>query len=119
MANLIPAVAHGIEVLRLYLARELARRALLKRSDRGLDDIGLSRELLEQGAGAWPWRRDDEADAIPAVRIARPTNRLRLRRAFLELYALDDRQLANMGLSRDGIAEALRQDKLNAEVANA
>ena len=33
-----------------------ARRELLASSDRQLSDIGFSRELLEQGVKAWPWR---------------------------------------------------------------
>lgn len=39
-----------------YLAKESARRKLLARSDRLLADVGISRELLEDGVGAWPWR---------------------------------------------------------------
>lgn len=40
------------------LSRSRARRELLGRSDRLLADIGISRERLEAGVRAWPWRVD-------------------------------------------------------------
>lgn len=37
-------------------ARRRARRTLLRMNDRLLADMGVSRERLEQGVKAWPWR---------------------------------------------------------------
>jgi uncharacterized protein YjiS (DUF1127 family) len=51
-------------------AQQRTREYFLGLSDRHLDDIGLSRELLKQGPKAWPWRKLDEplaALGIPAV----------------------------------------------------
>jgi len=38
------------------VAHERTRRYLVSLDDRTLADMGFSRELLEQGAQAWPWR---------------------------------------------------------------
>ena len=39
----------------LYIKRASVRRNLMSFSDVMLDDIGVSRELLEQGVKAYPW----------------------------------------------------------------
>ncbi len=112
MANVIPALAQGIESLRLYLTRERIRRSLLSRSDHALDDIGVSRELLERGAGLWPWRSDGEAATVSVASVARLTNRLRLRRAFRELEERRDREAAIAGTAHERIADAMRRGRL-------
>lgn len=38
-------------------AQTRTREYLLGLSDRHLDDMGLSRQLLKQGPSAWPWRK--------------------------------------------------------------
>jgi uncharacterized protein YjiS (DUF1127 family) len=38
------------------VAHERTRRYLVGLDDRNLEDMGFSRELLEQGPKAWPWR---------------------------------------------------------------
>ena len=44
------------------VARGRVRRELLSRNDRLLNDIGVSRELLEQGVDAWPWKANGQAN---------------------------------------------------------
>ncbi len=41
------------------------RRELLNRSNRFLEDIGISRALLEDGVNTWPWR-----DGFDAYRMS-------------------------------------------------
>jgi hypothetical protein len=41
-------------------AQQRTREYLLGLSDRHLDDMGLSRELLKQGPNAWPWRKSGD-----------------------------------------------------------
>ena len=54
------------------LGRERARRYLLGCSDRTLADAGFSRERLERGEHAWPWRLAETVPASPgAMRAAR------------------------------------------------
>lgn len=42
-----------------YLSRVKAREVLLNSSDRTLEDLGISRQLLESGLKAWPWHKID------------------------------------------------------------
>ena len=56
-------------------AQTRTREYLLGLSDRHLDDMGLSRELLKQGPNAWPWRKpSDLIVAVPpsAVMVTAP-----------------------------------------------
>lgn len=51
----------------LFKARERAAQRRIREhlrglSDRHLEDMGLSRALLEQGPTAWPWRVPGELD---------------------------------------------------------
>ena len=53
------------------VGRERVRREFLSRNDRYLDDIGVSRDLLEEGVDAWPWK-----PAAEFAQIVKPvTNR--------------------------------------------
>lgn len=54
MSAFLETINRGLD----YLAKDRARRELLMQSDRFLDDVGLSRDLLEAGVRAWPWRID-------------------------------------------------------------
>ncbi|MBX3685030.1 MAG: hypothetical protein KF909_02765 [Rhodocyclaceae bacterium] len=57
-----------------YLDKARLRREFLSRSDRFLDDVGLSRDLLEQGVGAWPWKSSEQNCSTRAT--ARPAKSL-------------------------------------------
>ena len=48
-------------------AQHRTREYLLGLSDRHLDDMGFSRELLKQGPKAWPWRKPEEA--LVSIRV--------------------------------------------------
>ena len=39
-------------------------------SDRHLEDMGFSRELINQGPKAWPWRAPDEPHGAPMLAAA-------------------------------------------------
>lgn len=47
-----------------------AREYLLSLSDRHLDDLGLSRTLIEQGPDAWPWRKVEDPLPVPGLSAA-------------------------------------------------
>ena len=47
-----------------------ARQYLLGLSDRHLDDLGLSRKLIEQGPDAWPWRKLEDPLPVPGLSAA-------------------------------------------------
>ena len=86
--------------LGLYLSKRNDRKLLLKLDDRTLTDINISRELLEQGVRAWPWTipADGEDVAIAARG---------LRKAVNELECYSDAELADLGISRGGIKDAV------------
>ncbi len=68
----------------LMEAREKAARARIRQylrglSDRALEDMGFSRDLLEQGPQAWPWR-------APAEPLGEPNPTAAARAAKAESY---------------------------------
>lgn len=95
-------------------AKERVREELLRRSDRQLDDIGVSRELLLQGVKAWPWRVNatDGANAtlvqdLQAVTVESLSER-EISRAIAELNRCSDVELRDLGLTRRDIPHAVR-----------
>lgn len=51
----------GLRTIFEHVGRARLRRSLLKYSNRALADMGFSKRSLKAGAGAWPWRLEDEA----------------------------------------------------------
>jgi len=84
----------------LYLARRRDRKLLLQLDDRTLADISISRELLESGVTSWPWRvdADDHGVRLAATRI---------KSAVRELESYTDHELADLGIARGGIMDAV------------
>ena len=50
--------------------RRQARRILLSQSDSILDDLGISRQSLESGVAAWPWKATEEQPVPAQVRLS-------------------------------------------------
>lgn len=67
-----------------------------------LREHGYSPELLREGLAAWPWRMEQvaEAERMPAADADRLADQ--------ELNAYTDEQLDDLGISRSGIADAVR-----------
>ncbi|WP_020559559.1 DUF1127 domain-containing protein [Thiofilum flexile] len=62
-------VRHGLELIE----RTYTRQQLLKLNDRVLADLGMSRELLEQGTSAFPWKTAEALEAqVAQVNTAQP-----------------------------------------------
>ncbi len=97
--RMLAVIQHRLELA----ARARTRRVLLDRGDRFLEDVGISRELLEAGVHAWPWRVDGSASPAEPVREGRRG----LRQAIRELNAYSDRELADLGLARADIPRAV------------
>ena len=107
------------------------RIQLLGMTDRQLEDFGFSRDSLQQGISAWPWRVDGVADAIsagtslraegltdaPVITQVAPTkvSRKNIRRAVNELNSYSDRELAELGVSRQSIKEVVRYGRPTVE----
>ncbi len=64
MTNKLSIAKKILNTLEL-IGRNRVRHELLMMNDRNLKDIGFSRELLEKGVSAWPWRVETvEADVL-------------------------------------------------------
>jgi uncharacterized protein YjiS (DUF1127 family) len=84
----------------VYLTRRNDLKLLLALDDRTLADVNISRELLEEGVKAWPWKLDSEEHG---VRLA--VNRIKT--AVSELQSYTDAELADLGIARGGIYDAV------------
>lgn len=62
MSGLLSTLVNALIRSRENRGRNVVRDELLSKDDRFLADIGISRELLEEGVGAWPWRIDQLAN---------------------------------------------------------
>ena len=83
-----------------------AREYLLGLSDRHLDDLGLSRELIKQGPGAWPWHKAEDPLPVPGLSTA-----------MRELNTQNSAEAANLGSGerdRPGFAKTEAETKLAA-----
>ena len=84
----------------LYLARRRDRKLLLALDDRTLADISISRELLDHGVKSWPWKLDADDHG---VRLAAT----RIKTAVHELESYTDHELADLGIARGAILDAV------------
>ncbi len=89
------------------------RQQLLRMSDRQLEDFGFSKALLLDGVKAWPWRTETDSgnalQSVIATAAAKPEQPRRVvNQAINELSAYSDRELAELGVTRQGIEEAVR-----------
>lgn len=91
MKTLIASIAVRIRASMQRAGYDRARREMLRLSDRLLDDVGVSRELLEQGVDAWPWRKPEVVTARSAAN---------LESAVAELRDYNDDELNELGIAR-------------------
>jgi len=68
-----------------------------------LDDLGISRSLLSQGISSWPWKSDMEVNST-----ALSSKRREIKAAIKELQALNDKELADIGISRGEITHVVK-----------
>lgn len=97
----------------MYVGKARAQQELLGMSDRQLEDCGFSKTLLLQGVHTYPWRAEAGANNLahgaPAAEAAQPTRTRRaIRGAVKELSSYSDRELAELGITRNTIGEAVR-----------
>jgi uncharacterized protein YjiS (DUF1127 family) len=94
MKALIASLSERIRGAMLRAGYERARQEMLQLPDRLLDDVGVSRELLEQGVAAWPWRKPTAADGLRGAD---------LKPAVAELRRYNDSELNELGIARSQI----------------
>jgi len=66
MIKFLQRFSQRLMAAQMRLANDRLRQNLLDRDDRFLTDAGFSRELLEAGVHAWPWRVQGETATSPA-----------------------------------------------------
>ena len=86
-----------------FVGRKRACEVLLRSSDRLLEDAGFSRELLQKGVDAWPWRSSDSAPELRPIQL----DKLTLKRAVHELKSYSDQDLHDLGITRGTITESV------------
>lgn len=86
------------------MGRARAREALLRSSDRMLEDAGFSRELLELGVEAWPWQMSASLPPLDYSQIDSAT-------ATRELENYSDKELHDLGISKSVIPEPVNFDR--------
>lgn len=82
---------------------------------RGMDpkqlaDLGFSADLLREGLSGWPWRADPAEAPAPDVATA-TASRAEQRAAVAELETYSDAELADLGIGRCDIANAVRNGR--------
>jgi len=95
--NAIKSLASNLS---MYLSKRRDRKLLLALDDRTLADISISRELLEEGVRAWPWTIPSDSAYVAVTASS-------LRSAVRELESYSDAELADLGISRGGIKDAV------------
>lgn len=83
--------------------RRKALVELSKMNDRTLEDLGISRALLSQGVKAWPWKSD-----VKLTNTVKQSKRSEIKAAIKELQALNDKDLADIGISRGEISHVAK-----------
>ena len=82
------------------------RIQLLQMTDRQLEDVGISRALLNQGIASWPWREDYTTHAELTKQPAR-MKATEISKAINELSRMTDKQLRDIGVSRGTIRQSV------------
>jgi len=85
------------------VARARTCELLLAGSERRLADTGFSRQLLEQGVDAWPWRSETVSGSLPPMQL----DLMAKERAIRELKDYSDQELGDLGISRGSIEDSV------------
>ena len=117
--TLFPAILYLYRGLVHRLERARLHHELVGLSNRQIDDMGYSRDLLDRGIGGWPWREGQPAvpnvatvaAPVPPPVAGKPLSRREIARAIAELQRFSDADLADLGLHRSEIANAVRHGR--------
>ena len=114
--TLFPAILYLYRGVARYLERTRLHHELVGLSNRQLDDMGYSRDLLDRGVNGWPWRERSStppskpalATPVVAKAVSHALSRREIARAIAQLQVFSDAELADLGLHRSEIAHAVR-----------
>ena len=91
--------------------RARVRRQLLALEDRLLADAGFSRELLELGVEAWPWRAPQDVDRPSRPLAGRAQEEREIATAAEALRRYSDAELTELGIARSDIDRVVREGR--------
>ncbi len=131
MFNLITLIHKGYDQYMTRVARQHALQVLARQSDATLRDIGISRELLNSGVSSWPWQSAEQSPTQNAVsgavsvtaastmqhqKLASSSRKtyhkvMSKARAIRELRSYSNRELRDLGITRDSIVEAVNHGR--------
>ena len=107
MLQAIKTIAFRYNSYMTYVGRKRAHEYLLNSSDRVLEDAGFSRELLEKGVRAWPWRLEQAEENPQPVMI----DELAKEKAVEELQAYSEKELHDLGITRGSIEDVVQHGR--------
>jgi len=81
------------------------RAVLLAMSDHQLEDVGISRDLLNRGISHWPWREGEVVD-MQSTQPKQMTT-AQINQAIRELSDMTDKELLDIGINRGTIRQAV------------
>lgn len=114
MNRLFALAGSSYNRVKTNLARRQALNALLRQNDATLRDIGISRELLHGGVECWPWHAIERPPLKASSAAHASTNAAEASRAVRELKGYSDRELRDLGITRDTITEAVYHGRAGA-----
>ena len=115
MFKLITAIGRGYDNYMTRQGRVQAHRILSSQSDWTLNDLGVSRQLLNGGVKNWPWKITN--DQPSRVEASRESRRKIEARAIRELNSYSNKELHDLGITRGSIPEAVRNGRPESEHA--
>lgn len=107
----IATLVKYVQKRREISAMRETRAYLLSLDDRMLEDAGFSRDLLEQGLKAWPWRSVQDQ---PTVDEAMSQKDLEL--AASTLRSFTDKELRDLGIGRGEIGYVVQHGRQGFDV---
>lgn len=111
--NMINTIKNTFANASQYTSKARSRRQLLDLSDRQLADFGISRELLEEGVSAWPWRVENETvvsrrSHVEGIALEPSMADATIGQAARELGGYSDRKSVQLGIHLASMSAAQR-----------
>ena len=107
----IATLVQYVQRRREISAMKATQAYLLSLDDRMLEDAGFSRELLEQGIKAWPWRTLQDQPTVDQA-----PSRKDLEHAASTLRSFSDKELRDLGIGRGEIGYVVQHGRQGFDV---
>lgn len=115
MSILLKTIGNRYNNYMINVGRQRSRSVLMNQSTRTLQDMGISRSLLEKGVAYWPWREADQPMPAKSEQLSQRAEA----KAIRELRALSDHDLRDIGITRGEIVSAVRYGRAGVQATTA